>query len=72
MRGFLSIDIDISDLHINQCEMPRPAPARANQLSNYDESFSEIDVFHNSNKCHEDSMQVRTGHVCIYNGCWME
>ncbi len=60
MRGFLSIDIDISDLHVNQCDspIPRTVPSRANQLSNHDEVFNEIDVFHNSHKCHEDSMQV--------------
>ncbi|KAG4080734.1 hypothetical protein HA402_013264 [Bradysia odoriphaga] len=59
MRGFLSVDIDISDLHINQCDLPipRPVPSRPNQLSNHDEVFNEIDVFHNSHKCHEDSMQ---------------
>lgn len=60
MRGFLSVDIDVSDLHINQCNLPitRFVPSRTNQLSNHDDVFNEIDVFHNSHKCHEDSMQV--------------
>ncbi|KAJ6649502.1 putative G-protein coupled receptor [Pseudolycoriella hygida] len=59
LRGFLSIDIDISDLHINQCDPPisQPSPSRTNQLSSHDEVMNEIDVFHNSHKCHEDSMQ---------------
>lgn len=67
MRGFLSIDVDISDLHINQCHLPIPrAPSRTNQLSNHEEVFNEIDVFHNSHKCHEDSMQV------LHYYSWME
>lgn len=60
MRGFLSIDIDISDLHINQCysSVSRATASRTNLLSKHDEVFNEIDVFYNSHKCHEDSMQV--------------
>lgn len=85
LRGFLSIDIDVSGLYINQCD-------RNNQF--YSDSYSvnfhnpkvlhlqptnsqfqiavplqplaplhidnEIDAFHDSHKCHRDSMDVCT------------
>lgn len=64
MRGFLSIDIDVSELHVNQCTVPYSIDyrrARINTLNHYDDKiFNQIEAFHGSHKCHLDSMTVRT------------
>ncbi|KAK9717653.1 Tc5 transposase DNA-binding domain [Popillia japonica] len=41
MKGFLSLDVDVSKLEINQCEADIYYP-----------SSSEISIFHGSHKCH--------------------
>lgn len=62
VKGFLSIDIDVSELQVNQCNSPRfkennqNQPLTANKY--YDEIFSQIEIFHDSNKCHPYSMLV--------------
>lgn len=57
MKGFLSIDIDVSELQVNQCSSPRSKePLTANKY--YNEIFSQIEIFHESNKCHPHSMLV--------------
>ena len=61
MRGFLSIDIDVSDLQVNQCNAPAAFEyqrIRSSKVLNHEDVFSQIEAFHNSNKCHMDSMQV--------------
>lgn len=61
MRGFLSIDIDVSELQVNQCNLPQSLEyrhARNNKLNHYDEIFNQIEAFHDSHKCHLDSMMV--------------
>lgn len=61
MRGFLSIDIDVSDLQVNQCSSPKYSDyhnQNSNKLINYDDVSSQIEAFHDSHKCHTDSMQV--------------
>lgn len=46
MRGYLSLDVDVSTLEVNQCEA---------------EGYSEkqIVVFHGTHKCHNDTSKVR-------------
>lgn len=57
IKGFLSIDIDVSELQVNQCGSPRSKePLSANKY--YTEIFSQIEIFHDSNKCHSHSMLV--------------
>lgn len=60
IKGFLSIDIDVSELQVNQCSARSSArskePLTANQY--YNEIFSQIEIFHESNKCHSSSMLV--------------
>lgn len=93
LRGFLSIDIDVSGLYINQCDMnnqfyseshnsnfrynkitfnqhhPVQQPLMNPQLLTHQlvpiQSSSsyhidnEIEAFHESHKCHRESMDVR-------------
>lgn len=57
IKGFLSIDIDVSELQVNQCNSPRSKePLSANKY--YNEIFSQIEIFHESNKCHSNTMLV--------------
>lgn len=62
IKGFLSVDIDISELQVNQCSSPRLKetnqiqPLSANKY--YDDIFRQIEIFHDSNKCHPFSMLV--------------
>lgn len=57
IKGFLSVDIDVSELQVNQCSSPRSKePLSANKY--YNEIFSQIEIFHESNKCHPHSMLV--------------
>ncbi|XP_055635409.1 probable G-protein coupled receptor CG31760 isoform X2 [Toxorhynchites rutilus septentrionalis] len=73
LRGFLSIDIDISDLQVNQCENPNRLEVlsynhhlrqyypfvRSIKLSD-EEQLNQIEAFHGSHKCHVHSMR------CVY------
>lgn len=63
MRGFLSIDIDVSALQVNQCTSPYSIDyrhARTNTQNRYEEQiFNQIEAFHDTHKCHLDSMTVR-------------
>lgn len=64
MRGFLSIDIDVSELQVNQCDL---TPQQREIYKNYrhnkfttvniDEQLNQIEAFHGSNKCHSKSMK---------------
>lgn len=61
MRGFLSIDINVSELQVNQCDLSRQNDYpnfRNNKFSHHDEQFNQIEAFHGSHKCHVGSMQV--------------
>lgn len=49
MKGFLSLDVDVSKLEINQCEADIYYP-----------SSSEISIFHGSHKCHNRTSKVIT------------
>lgn len=46
IKGFLSLDVDVSNLEVNQCETSSINP------------FSEISVFHGTHKCHNVTSQV--------------
>ncbi|XP_055550047.1 probable G-protein coupled receptor CG31760 isoform X2 [Wyeomyia smithii] len=73
LRGFLSIDVDISDLQVNQCDNPNKLEimgynhhlrqyypfVRNIKLSDEDQ-LNQIEVFHGSHKCHDYSMR------CVY------
>lgn len=67
MRAFLSIDIDITELQVNQCNAPtylyEYQTVRNGKSIAVDEVFNQIDAFHASHKCHPDSMQVYI-HIC--------
>lgn len=83
LRGFLSIDIDVSGLYINQCDMSNQfySDSHHNSHFRYSSKFNhnpqlfthpiislqspspfhvdnEIYAFHDSHKCHRDSMDV--------------
>lgn len=62
MRGFLSIDIDINELQVNQCSAPtylyEYQAIRNGKPVQHDEVFNQMDAFHESHKCHVDSMEV--------------
>lgn len=62
MRGFLSIDIDINELQLNQCSAPtylyEYQAIRNGKPVQHDEAFNQMDAFHESHKCHLDSMEV--------------
>lgn len=61
MKGFLSIDIDISELQVNQCyqsQLEEYYHARNSKLNHYAELLNQIEAFHGSHKCHSDSMEV--------------
>lgn len=62
MRGFLSIDIDVSELQVNQCSPPTHLYEyhiiRNQKAITHDDVFNQIDAFHESHKCHLNSMQV--------------
>lgn len=45
MRGYLSLDVDLSTLEVNQCEAQRY-------------SAKQIVVFHGTHKCHNDTSKV--------------
>lgn len=64
MRGFLSIDIDINELQVNQCSAPtylyEYQAIRNGKPVQHDEAFNQMDAFHESHKCHLDSMEVWT------------
>ncbi|XP_055590502.1 probable G-protein coupled receptor CG31760 isoform X2 [Uranotaenia lowii] len=69
LRAFLSIDIDVSNLQVNQCESPSRFEimsynhhlrqyypfVRSSRLSQ-DEQLNQIEAFHGSHKCHLHSM----------------
>uniref|UniRef100_A0A8W7Q5A8 G-protein coupled receptors family 3 profile domain-containing protein n=1 Tax=Anopheles coluzzii TaxID=1518534 RepID=A0A8W7Q5A8_ANOCL len=70
IRGFLSIDIDISDLQVNQCNNPNRFeilsynqhlrqyyPFVRNLKLGEDEQMRQIEAFHGSHKCHVHSMR---------------
>ncbi|XP_058121445.1 probable G-protein coupled receptor CG31760 [Anopheles coustani] len=70
IRGFLSIDIDISDLQVNQCNNPNRFeilsynqhlrqyyPFVRNLKLGEDEQMRQIEAFHGSHKCHAHSMR---------------
>ncbi|XP_052563486.1 probable G-protein coupled receptor CG31760 [Culex pipiens pallens] len=74
LRGFLSIDIDISDLQVNQCDNANKLEimsynyhlrqyypfVRNIKLSEENEQLNQIEAFHGSHKCHVHSMR------CVY------
>lgn len=48
LRGYLSVDVDISELDVNQCDSPETA----------DETADEIVAFHGTHKCHNATTMV--------------
>lgn len=70
IKGFLSIDIDVSELQVNQCNSPRSKePLSANKY--YNEIFSQIEIFHESNKCHSNTMVVSIFLLLLSFFCWI-
>lgn len=71
IKGFLSIDIDVSELQVNQCNSPRSKePLSANKY--YNEIFSQIEIFHESNKCHSNTMVVSIFLLLLsFFFCWI-
>ncbi|XP_052867497.1 probable G-protein coupled receptor CG31760 [Anopheles cruzii] len=70
IRGFLSIDININDLQVNQCNNPNRFeilsynqhlrqyyPFVRNLRLGEDEQLRQIEAFHGSHKCHVHSMR---------------
>lgn len=62
IKGFLSIDIDVSELQVNQCSSPRSKnqlyAASMSADKYYDEIFTQIEIFHESNKCHPTQIVI--------------
>lgn len=56
MKGFLSLDVDVSKLEINQCEADIYYP-----------SSSEISIFHGSHKCHNRTSKVITKFQILFS-----
>lgn len=61
-RSYLSLDVDLSPLEVNQCEDPGGTA-----------SFTQLRTFHNTHKCHNETTQclyrpsqgwIRGGYVC--------
>ncbi|XP_049947590.1 probable G-protein coupled receptor CG31760 [Schistocerca serialis cubense] len=61
-KGYLSLDVNVTPLEVNQCEASSEPPPR-----------SELRAFHSTHKCHNDTTQcelrpspgwVRGGYVC--------
>lgn len=52
IRDFLSVDIDISGLEVNQCDVDTSDDEK--KLDN------QIESFRGSHKCHDDTTQVNT------------
>lgn len=67
LRGFISIDIDVTNLRVNQCESPKyrfnyqQIQSRRFHLvdTQMTESISDIQAFHGSHKCHPDTMECQ-------------
>lgn len=56
------MDIDVSELQVNQCSKPQLFEYQHVRSIKYhlnDEVFNQIEAFHDSHKCHLDSMKVR-------------
>ncbi|XP_061398756.1 probable G-protein coupled receptor CG31760, partial [Musca vetustissima] len=71
LRGFVSIDIDVTGLRVNQCEAPVAYRFNYQQIqtrrlhlvdtsAQSTEFINDIQAFHKSHKCHRDTM------VCDY------
>lgn len=64
VRGYLSIDVDVSNLEINQCDNESYPTKNHNNTSenkwtSATTSSNEFDLFYGSHKCHRMSMQVK-------------
>lgn len=62
MKGYLSVDVDVSSLVVNQCDavVPMQEPI----------SVKQIAVFRGSHKCHNETTQVTNilkNQYCILN-----
>lgn len=64
LRGFLSIDIDITRLKVNQCDYPTSVTSEAYEILRFPKSDAEtdtaheIEAFRGSHKCHRTTMKV--------------
>lgn len=67
LRGFISIDIDVTGLRVNQCEAPVAYRFNYQQIqtrrlhlvdTQTSEYINDIQAFHKSHKCHRDTMVV--------------
>lgn len=66
IRGFISIDIDVSELQVNQCspfQITECERARNGVSLRHESWYNQIEAFHDSHKCHLDSMQVSKFHT---------
>ncbi|XP_077274301.1 putative G-protein coupled receptor CG31760 isoform X3 [Temnothorax americanus] len=61
VREFISMDIDISGLEVNQCEAPAQSRDKANDGLEAPSS-NQIAFFRGTHKCHADTTQ------CVYQG----
>lgn len=50
MKGFLSVDVDVSNLEINQCDV-KPESGGGSV---------EVQAFHGTHKCHNETSEVRS------------
>ncbi|XP_037904053.1 probable G-protein coupled receptor CG31760 [Hermetia illucens] len=63
LRGFLSIDIDITRLKVNQCDYPTSVTSEAYEILRFPKSDAEtdtaheIEAFRGSHKCHRTTMK---------------
>ena len=55
MKGFLSLDIDVSGLEVNQCDLSS-GPTLSNQ----------IEALRSTHKCHNDTTQVSEHLFLVY------
>jgi hypothetical protein len=55
MKGFLSLDIDVSGLEVNQCDLSS-GPTLSNQIA----------VLRGTHKCHNDTTQVNENVFLTY------
>lgn len=56
LSGLISIDIEISDLRVNQC--PNLERNINKDVASHLHQDNDIEVFHNSHKCHRSNMKV--------------
>lgn len=77
LRGFISIDIDISALRVNQCEAVvyrfNYQQIQSRRLHSADsqttDALNDLQAFHSSHKCHRKTMVVSKTNK-KHDTCW--